>query len=207
MNKKLLIEQMEMLSINYIDFNGYNEVDQYNNDDTIILNLFDCLYNEFIKPINNILETLGIDWVYFHSIQYLDNKLYVIFKDENIKEYHLLLESEMEYNNYDFIKSLINNDEFKNFSLYDMIEYLNNNYNYELSQYESFKMYTFNDEVEYYTPTELVNKLSKDFNINDDLFIFKDEKIISMSEKEYQQYLKDNESEIKKMFYETVGKN
>lgn len=106
MNKNLLIEQMKMLNINYIDFNGYNEVDKYNNDDTIILNLFDCLYNEFIKPINNILETIGVDWVYFHSIQYLDNKLYAIFKDENIKEYHLLLSDEMEYNNYNFINSL-----------------------------------------------------------------------------------------------------
>lgn len=209
MNKMNLLEQCEQLNAQYLDFDGHNGYDYYTEDKNGLAfsNLFDCLYNEFIIPIENILELTSIDWVYFHSIQYLDNNLYAIFKDENIKEYHLLLESEMKYNNYDFIKSLINNDEFKNFSLCDMIEYLNNNYNYELNQYESFKMYNFDDAVEYYTPTELVNKLSKDFNINDDLFIFKDEKIISMSEKEYQQYLKDNEQNIKKMFYKTVGKN
>ena len=155
MDKINLLEQCKQLDVQYLDFDGHNEYDYYTEDKNGLAfsNLFDGLYNEFIKPIENILELIGIDWVYFHSIQCLDSNLYAIFKDENIKEYHLLLDNEMKYNNYNFINSLINNDEFKDFSLYDMIEYLNNNYNYELSQ-----------------------------------------------------YLKDNEQEIKKMFYETVGK-
>lgn len=208
MNKNNLLEQCKHLNVQYLDFDGHNDYDYYTEDKNGLAfsNLFDGLYNEFIKPIENILELIGVDWIYFHSIQCLDSNLYAIFKDENIEEYHLLLDNEMEYNNYNFINSLMNDDKFKDFSLYDMIEYLNNNYNYELNQYEYFKMYCFDDEVEYYTSTELVNKLSKDFNINDDLFIFKDDKIISMSEEEYQQYLNDNEQEIKKIFYETVGK-
>lgn len=109
MNKKLLIEQMEMLNINYIDFNGYNEVDQYSNDDTIILNLFDCLYNEFIRPINLILSMLGIDWVIFHYIGY-DANAYIIYKDIDGTEYEIVLSENMQEETYNFIQNIMNDN-------------------------------------------------------------------------------------------------
>ena len=111
MNKKLLIEQMEMLNINYLDFDGFNEVDYYPEVENGIIyyNLFDALYNSFIDPIYKVLETLGIEWINFHHIGY-DLKPYAIFKDTDNLEYEITLSDNMQKETYNFIERIMNNN-------------------------------------------------------------------------------------------------
>lgn len=111
MNKHLLIEQMEILNINYMDFDGFNEIDYYSEVENgiIFYNLFDALYNSFIDPIYKVLETLGIEWINFHHIQY-DENAYAIFKDIDGVEYEIVLRENMQEELYNFIEKIMNNN-------------------------------------------------------------------------------------------------
>ena len=111
MNRKLLIEQMKMLNINYMDFDGFNEIDYYSEveNGTIFYNLFDALYNSFIDPIYKVLEALGIEWINFHHIEY-DGNAYAIFKDTDNLEHEIMLSENMQKETYNFINNIMNDN-------------------------------------------------------------------------------------------------
>lgn len=111
MNKKLLIEQMEILNINYMDFDGFNGIDYYSEVENgiIFYNLFDALYNSFINPIYKVFKALGIDWINFHHIGY-DIQAYTVFKDTDNLEYEIQLSENMEKELYNFIEKIINDN-------------------------------------------------------------------------------------------------
>lgn len=111
MNRTNLLIQADKLKIDYLDFDGYNEIEKYDKNifnDIFASNLFDALYIEYVKPILNTFEVLGIDWVEFHSIQRIKNdELYAVFYDGCQNEYNLHLKiSGMKTERYHFIKEV-----------------------------------------------------------------------------------------------------
>lgn len=111
MNRTNLLIQADKLKIDYLDFDGYNEIEKYDKNifnDIFASNLFDALYIEYVKPILNTFEVLGIDWVEFHSIQRIKNdELYAVFYDGCQNSYNLHLKTRgMKIERYYFIKEV-----------------------------------------------------------------------------------------------------
>lgn len=58
-NKTKLINEFNKLKLNYLDFTGYNEIEEHDNDQTY--DLYIEMFNEFIQPIFDGLDKINYD--------------------------------------------------------------------------------------------------------------------------------------------------
>src|SRR5699024_8423732 len=57
--KTNLINKFNELDLNYLDFTGYNEIEEHDNDQTY--DLYIEMFNEFIQPIFDGLDKINYD--------------------------------------------------------------------------------------------------------------------------------------------------
>ncbi|WP_323705891.1 hypothetical protein P3U41_05660 [Mammaliicoccus sciuri] len=60
--KTNLINKFNELELKYLDYDGYNEIEQHDNEQTY--NLYNDMFNEFIEPVLNGLNEKNYDIIF-----------------------------------------------------------------------------------------------------------------------------------------------
>ncbi|QSN68430.1 hypothetical protein JTZ62_04560 [Mammaliicoccus sciuri] len=91
-----LINKFNELDLNYLDFTGYNEIDEHDNEQTY--NLYNDMFNKYIDPILN-----GLDKINYNSDYVIFNFFVKDNETDTIKGvfYEPQIEIDITNNNYD----------------------------------------------------------------------------------------------------------
>lgn len=91
-----LINKFNELDLNYLDFTGYNEIEEHDNEQTY--NLYNDMFNKYIDPILN-----GLDKINYNSDYVIFNFFVKDNETDTIKGvfYEPQIEIDITNNNYD----------------------------------------------------------------------------------------------------------